>query len=308
MKHQIGFDYSEILKGRKTKKDLPLIGRLKRTVDIEMLQDQIEDLLRVRSQANNPDFAVFDPASSEHNYHLKTSKGQSFIRNYDEFYEQYSMIGFQELSDEAKEHASRLDFSVSDLSPVMRLRGMKNTRYEKYHPFYDERNYTKPTRYCEGPVAELLNGFKSEACRSALVCLRPQQYISPHFDIGPEYITRTMVPIFTSPDCVVGVRSDGGYYEFHLPADGGIFFINSAYEHYAINGGEHSRHQIRICLNGQEDLEGLTAVEPVRFISDSDFVNHPCAPVKEDAADGENILLHTLQEFNLERSGGARLT
>jgi hypothetical protein len=277
LQHKIGIDYSEILTQRKTKRDLPLVARLHRRVNISALQKEISGLLELKQQSKDQGFATFDPASSEHNYHLKTVRGDSFIRNYDEFYQQYSTIGFQELSDEARLCAEKLNYSPSDLSPVVRLKGMKNTNFAKYHPHYDERNYTKPTRFFTGEVASVLNDFRAEVCRSALVCLRPGQFISSHFDIGPEYITRTMIPIFTNPSAVVGVRSGGGYYEFHLPADGGIYLINSGHEHYAINSGDQSRFQIRVCLNGQEDIDQLTEMEPVRFISDSDFSAHPCS-------------------------------
>lgn len=308
MRHKIGFNYSDVLRSRKTKRDLPLIGRLNYRVDIAKLQTEIGELLSLREKNPAGGFATFDPASSEHNYHLKTSKGESFIRNYDDFYRQYSMIGFQELSDDAKAHAARTPFSVGDLTPSMRLRGMKDTGHAKYHPLYDERNYTKKTQFYRGAVADVLDGFAAEPCRTALVCLRPHEYISPHFDIGPEFITRVMVPVFTNPGAVVGVKVDGGYQEFHIPADGGVYFINSGFEHYAINQGDQPRYQIRVCLNGQEDLEGMRPLAPERFISDAEFMKHPCAPQAPAEPAAENILLQTLNEFHLNKSGGARLT
>jgi hypothetical protein len=277
VQHKIGIDYSSILTQRKTKRELPLVAKLHRSVNILALQKEIGALLELKNRSKDQDFATFDPASSEHNYHLKNTRGESFIRNYDEFYQHYSTIGFQELSDEARLYAGRLNYLPSDLSPVQRLKGMKNTSYEKYHPHYDERNYTKATRFFTDEVARTLNSFQAEVCRSALVCLRPDQFISSHFDIGPEYITRTMIPVFTNPQAVVGVRSQGGYCEFHLPADGGIYLINSGLEHYAVNWGSEPRFQIRVCLNGQDDLEQMTALDPVRFISDKDFASHPCA-------------------------------
>ncbi len=307
MQHRIGIDYSRALLKRKTKKSLPLVGRLSRTVDIEKLLAQIRQLLQcLRQEGASAGYA--DPASSEHNYHLKTSRGESFIRNYEEFYAQYSVIGFQDLSEEARISAAGLSFSVNDLTPSQRLRGMRNTSSVKYHPHYDERNYTKPTRFLTGYIAEVLSGFKAEACRAALVCLQPKNYISPHFDIGPEYVVRTMIPVITNSKSIVGIRTASGYSEFHLPADGGIYFINAGFEHYAINDGCEPRYQIRICLNGQDDLDGLVPLEPVRELSNTEFAQHPCArgyPNEQPAA--ENILLRTLREFNLEKSGKARL-
>ncbi len=293
MQHRIGLDYSEILKGRKNKRQLPLIGKLKISANISTIQKQIQDLLATRGEGVLNSFATYDPASSEHNYHLKNTRGESFIQNYDDFYTKYSMIGFHELSEEARDFVSHLDYQLEDLTPSMRMKGMKNTGYDKYHPYYDERNYTKKTQFYGGAIAELLEQFKAPACRSALVCLRPKQFISPHFDVGPEYIARTMLPVFTNPDAVVGLRTQGGYYEYHLPADGGLYFINSGVEHYAINGGDEARYQVRICLNGQQDLEDISEVTPVRFISDQEFINHPCAPKhlqKEHLSAGETSI------------------
>jgi len=228
-----------------------------------------------------------------------------FIKNYDSFYKRYSIVGLQTLSDDAKKATASLNFSVSDLTPSERLRGMRNTSYNKYHPLYDERNYTKPTPYLNGAFKDALLSFKAEPCRSALVCLDSQKHISPHYDIGPEYITRIMIPIFTNRDAVVGVRTKDGYNEYHLPADGRAYFINSGFEHYALNAGTDPRYQIRVCLNGQEDLDFLEPLDPIRQISFADFPNHPCGT---NHIKSENILLDTLKEFNLEKSGGATLT
>ena len=265
MLHKIGMDYGPILKSRKNKRQLPYVARLQKTVDIQRLQGQVRALLEEQRRMHG-DFAA-DPASSEHNYHLKNSKNESFIKNYDEFYRNYSVIGFQTLTDEARTLAASLPFSVSDLTPIERLRGMRHTGSNSwYHPHYDERNYTAPTSYQTGAVREALSSFQSEACRSALVVLNPGQHISPHFDIGPEFISRLHIPIFTNEDAVFGVRDGDGWLEFHMPADGGIYFVNSGFEHYAVNRGSAPRFQIRVCLNGQDDLEGMRTLEPLRRV------------------------------------------
>lgn len=304
MQHQIGADYTQILRSRLTKRGLPFVGRLKIKFPIEELQREISGLL---SAARNNTIQAFgmDPASSEHNYHLKNTKGESFIKNYDEFYAQYSAIGFQELTPEARALANRLPFKVTDLTPRQRLRGMCDTNYEFYHPHYDERNYTTPTHFQTPLIAKVLGSFLDQACRSALVVLKPGQFISPHFDIGPEFVSRLHIPIFTNPDARFGILGNNGWEEYYFPSDGHAYFVNSGWEHYAINLGQEPRFQIRICLNGQQDLMGMENLDPVRVLTPEEFESHPCAP---QFATSGNILKQTLNEFNMDKSGKAKLT
>lgn len=269
--HKIGFDYTDILKTRKAKRDLPLMGKLPIRYDLSRLrQEVLEQLNQNQSSIDSSPFAA-DPASSEHNYHLKNTRNESFIKNYDEFYRQYSLVGYQELTDEARALAEKCQTPAGDISPVQRLKGMVKTGLPSYHPHYDERNYTKPTKYMTGYVKEILNSFRAQSCRSAIVVLNPGQSISPHFDIGPEFITRLHLPIFSNPGATFGVRGpDGDWYEYRFVDDGSLYFLNAGFEHYARNDGSEPRMQIRICLNGQEDLDGLEALTPVKKMSDQE--------------------------------------
>ena len=45
MKHYIGKNYTDIVKSRKKKHDLPKVGVLNRIIDINKLQKEIDDLL-----------------------------------------------------------------------------------------------------------------------------------------------------------------------------------------------------------------------------------------------------------------------
>jgi hypothetical protein len=302
--HTIGKDYRNIIKTRKNKNALPRIGRLKKTINVTAAYEQIFELIKENEEKINLGLLEMDPSSTEHTYDLKNNRGNDFIKNYAEVYKRYSVIGFQELTDEAKEFGNSMDKKVSDFTPLQRLRGMSNTSSEFYHPFYDERNYTKPTQYCTGYISEFLNSFKSTACRSGVVSLHPGRFITKHFDIGAEYITRLQIPIVTNPGAVIGVKTEGGWNEYHLPADGSIFFINAGIEHYAINAGNDIRYQIRVCLESQEDLEDIEEYSPSNFVSDADFLTHPCSGYEPSFT---NITKETLNEFHLEKSGKAKL-
>jgi len=256
MKHYIGKDYTEIIKSRKKKHDLSKVGVLKRKIDIKRLQNEIDSLLGDTKGKPISYNSQTDKASTEHNYDLKDNSGKTFITNYDDAYKLYSHIGFQSLSDEATSVLPGYR-DISELSPRDRARGMKRTESKYYHPLYDERNYTKTTPYCTGYINEVINGFKSQSCRSSLVVLHPGKFLSPHFDIGAEYVVRLQIPVFTNEQSILGVKCKDGWEEYHLPSDGSIFFINSAWEHYVYNKGGESRYQIRICLHDQFDLEEL---------------------------------------------------
>ena len=302
--HTIGKNYREIVKSRKNKHKLPLIGRLKKTIDLEKALPQIKSLIENNDEKIKSGLLELDPSASEHTYDLKNTKGEEFIKNYEEVYKKYSVIGFQELTDEAKTLGSRLSKKVSDFTPLQRLKGMTDTSSEYYHPFYDERNYTKPTVYCTDYVDEFLHSFKSVSCRSAVVALHPGRFITKHFDIGAEYITRLQIPIITNKDAVIGVKTDGGWNEYHLPADGSIFFINAGVEHYAINNGNEIRYQLRVCLESQEDLEDIEDFTPTRVVSNEEFEYHPCSGNDKYFT---NITKQSLNEFHLEKSGKAKL-
>lgn len=271
MIHKIGMDYSEILKTRKGKRDLPFVIKLKKKIDLEKAREQLSQYLDHLAKTESSGFDN-DKASSEHNYDLSNRKGEKFIDNYQEIYKTYARVGLQSLSDDALELSSKMTRKVEDFTPYERAKGMKRTGSEYYHPHYDERNYTKPTEYYTGYFGEFLDSFKDEPCRSAIVTIEPGKFISPHFDIGPEYVLRLQIPLITNEKAVMGFRLDENtWYEYHLPADGSIYCVNSGWEHYAINNGTENRYNLRVCLNGQEELEGYEEFLPTSIFSDIEF-------------------------------------
>lgn len=266
MKHKIGLTYIDILSARKTKRDLPLVLKLQKTFDIKKLQNEFDQLLN-QIENKTKDYE-FDRASNEHNYNLSNKSGGNFVPNYDEVYKNYASIGFQSLTDEALDLGSKINQSIDSFTPYERTRGMRYTDSKYYHPFYDERNYTKKTEFYNGYIAEILDSFEDEVCRSAAVVLQPGKFLAPHFDIGPEYVTRLQMPIITNEKAVIGFRKDPDiWFEYHLPADGSVYFVNSGWEHYAVNNGSEDRYQIRICLNGQKSLENAEEIFPTSIFS-----------------------------------------
>lgn len=274
MLHKIGMDYTDILKERKNKRDLPFVLRLKKKIDIEKVQTQLANLLSEVDKTQG-DYR-FDRASTEHNYDLSNKEGKNFVSNYSEIYKTYAKIGFQSLSDEALELGKTISKTVDQYTPYERAKGMIHTDSIFYHPYYDERNYNKKTEFYSGYIGEFLDSFKDDVCRSAAVCLQPGKFLTPHFDIGPEFVVRLQIPIYTNKEAVMGFRKDKDtWHEFHLPADGSIYFVNSGWEHYAVNNGIENRYNIRVCLNGQLELEDAEEVLPTSIFSHEIFSHRP---------------------------------
>jgi hypothetical protein len=297
MKHKIGLDYTDIVSGRKNKRDLPFICKLKQKLDINRLIAELETLLESSQQDQ---LFSYDKASSEHNYNLSNTKGVNFVANYNEIYKTYAKIGFQSLSDDALELVKSIDKPIEEFSPYERARGMRHTGSKYYHPYYDERNYTKRTEFCTPYINEILDSFGTdESCRSAIVTLVPGKFLSPHFDIGPEYVTRLQIPIVTNKDAVIGFRKDNDmWHEYHMPADGSIYFVNSGWEHYAVNNGSDNRYQLRICLNGQASLEGAEEFLPTSVFSHDVFCKRPESGNYYGQNDN-NLMANALTELGL---------
>lgn len=218
-----------------------------------------------------------DSLSTEIQYRLNKNNGEKFIKDYEEFIKSYSSITFHKITDDAESYAKTISKALDDFTPLDRLKGMIDTGSKHYHPYYDERNYTVLTENATGYIRELLESFESTTCRAAIVLLRPGQRITRHFDVGPEFVIRAHIPLWTNPDSKMGFKVDKGWQEYHLPADGGIYVVNTGIEHWAMNVGSEPRFQMRICLTSQEDTEGMTPVEPIGFISDQDFNGHLCS-------------------------------
>lgn len=269
MQHTIGTNYKDITKQRKGKHDYPHVGKLKLTFDIERLRAEVGEMFAASIKE--------DKNTTETQYRLNKRNGDKFIKDYEEFIKNYSSITFHKITDESEEFAKTVDKKLDEFSPLDRQRGMVYTGSKYYHPYYDERNYTVFTENCTGYIREVLESFESTTCRAAIVLLKPGQRITRHIDVGPEFVIRTHIPLWTNPDATMGFRTKGGWHQYHLPSDGSVYAVNTGIEHWAMNIGDADRYQLRVCLLSQEDTEDMVTVEPIKFISDEDFEGHLCS-------------------------------
>lgn len=133
------------------------------------------------------------------------------------------------------------------------------TEHSRYLPQADERNYGRRNNKVKGPVASLLDQFKSPLARVRLAYLAPNFSIKPHVDYDPSYITRIHIPLITNEKCTVSVYKNNNINRKHL-APGRVYFLNSGHKHSAENNSEFSRIHLIVDLQNQDDLEFLVAL------------------------------------------------
>lgn len=259
MQHKIGNDYTEIVKQRKGRKDYPPIIKLNLKVDGQRLLNEI----------NSIDLSKLDKNTSETQYRLNKLNGEKFVDGYEEFIQNYSKITFHKMTDEAIVLVNKLP-SIEKYGPRERIKGMLNTSSEFYHPNYDERNYTIYTEFATGYIKEVLEMFKAQTCRAAIVVLETGQKLSRHVDVGPEHIIRCHIPLITNENACMGFKINGKWEEYHMPADGSIYAVNSGLEHYAYNWGAKRTH-MRICLMSQEDTENYEELKPIKVLDNQQY-------------------------------------
>lgn len=263
MQHKIGNNYSEIIKQRKGRKDYPPVICLKNIkIDVKKLNDEISKI----------NLTELDRNTSETQYRLNKLNGEKFIDNYENFIKEYSKITFHKMTDEAIDLSNKLP-NVETYGPKERIKGMIDTGSRFYHPNYDERNYTIYTEHATGYIKEVLDMFEATTCRSAVVCLETGQKLSRHVDVGPEHIVRCHIPLVTNPEARMGFKVNNFWEEYHMPADGSVYAVNSGLEHYAFNFGSKRIH-MRVCLMSQEDTINFKTINPVNIQLDESYLDH----------------------------------
>lgn len=120
----------------------------------------------------------------------------------------------------------------------------------------DERHYNKLKSWVKGTyIEEVLKSFKGEVHRARVAIMDPGAYVSEHIDYNTDYSVRYHIPIVTNEKCGFYVKAKGKGPEYlHMPADGGVWFLNQGYPHSAWNKGKTIRSHIIVSVYGQQDL------------------------------------------------------
>lgn len=119
----------------------------------------------------------------------------------------------------------------------------------------DERNYNSPTNEFTGTYfEEVVNTFSCPAIRVRLTKLVAGKSLVPHIDYDPSYATRIIIPIVTNDKVINQFWRKEQYTEYHLPADGSAFFLNTGIKHNVVNNGDTDRIALMFSLDGTEDI------------------------------------------------------
>ena len=114
-----------------------------------------------------------------------------------------------------------------------------------------EWGYDKFCDYISEDVKSLfLNNISAKLGRVRVAILGPNARIAEHVDLPLEQGLRIHVPIVTNENCHFQVKKDGVYKKMHLPADGHLYFVNTAFPHSVENCGPTERvHVILNCFD-----------------------------------------------------------
>ena len=127
----------------------------------------------------------------------------------------------------------------------------------RYLPEADELNYGVRNDLVKGILADILDSFTSKITRVRLAYLSPRFEIKPHVDYDPSYIVRYHLPLITNNKVIMGFERNGNQLEYHLPADGKLYFFNSGIKHYVRNDSTEGRLHLIIDVHGQDELAQL---------------------------------------------------
>lgn len=106
-------------------------------------------------------------------------------------------------------------------------------------------------------TSNMLKSFPDPLARVRYAKIKPNFAIKPHIDYNTTYGMRYHIALYTNDKCKVGFRRNKTqeFEEFHIPADGHLYYFNQGFEHFANNYGDEERVHIVIGLCGQQLME-----------------------------------------------------
>ena len=175
----------------------------------------------------------------------------------------YKMLCLTEFNGDPESHSKGLadELKESGLTPqqfARRLEKVSDPSHPNYTPIADEKLYDKRNEYCKGYVAEVMDMIEENighVTRSRYAVLMPGEEIKPHMDINTDKAIRIHIPLFTDPKVGFGVKGKRSEVFEHMPADGGVWFINQAYTHWVKNESDQPRVHLVFSVVGQNNIE-----------------------------------------------------
>lgn len=258
----------------KNRKDLPFVMKMPLTIPLDYLKKGVDEALTLNDNIR----LKYDTESS---YIIDNGKGNNFVYTNEgvNLYptknkpSDYNIATLHKLNSRAEEWLST-HTNAPSLSPLERLKGMKDPYNNKFwHPTFDEREYDVRTPLCNPILGEFLDSFNEPTCRAAVTRFFPGMFLSPHVDIGPEYVVRTQTPIVTNSKSVMGFRKHkNDKWELYNFEPGFIYFVNTGWEHFARNDGDNVRIQIRVLTKTQNILNQMEEVKSTWFVDNWEII------------------------------------
>lgn len=148
----------------------------------------------------------------------------------------------------------------SGLTPqqfARRMEKISDPSHPNYTPIADEKLYDKRNEYCKGYVAEVLDMIEKNVghvARTRYAVLKAGEEIKPHLDINTDKAIRIHIPLITHKDVTIGVKGKKATHELHMPADGGVWFMNQGYSHWVKNNSDVDRVHLVAVVTGQNGI------------------------------------------------------
>jgi len=244
----------------RTRKDLPRFGYIKNKmvniVDIishlhsnGMLNYNVYNDIKASYKTSHKDFVVLNSFSKNSFFKESESpdlEGENYVQLY--------LTDF----DESKR---KNDFNIENIETTIftRMRRLM-TETSSYIPEADELNYGVRNNYVKGVLSDVLDIFIGKVTRVRLACLRAGSEIKTHVDYDPSYICRYHIPLITNDQVKMFVERNKQVVDYHMPADGRIYFFNSGLKHSVINNSELDRLHLIVDVHGQHDLDDLETI------------------------------------------------
>ena len=248
---------------------LPLMAKLNFTVDIDRLLNEFYEMgyddfnmYNGLSYGNNTDDGLVVRRVLLEYFLTEEEKAERKGKLVADGGEAYKMLCLTEFNGDPESHSQDLASQLADsnLTPqqfARRMEKISDPSHPNYSPIADEKLYDRRNEFCKGYVSEVLDMIEQNighVARTRYAVLKAGEEIKPHLDINTDKAVRIHIPLITHPDVVIGTKGKKRTVETHMPADGGVWFLNQAYEHWVKNPSDVDRVHLVVVVTGQDGI------------------------------------------------------
>lgn len=160
--------------------------------------------------------------------------------------------------------------SLRDRFALYRTKRLDPSRPE-YSEHADETKHDLPPHFLvNSELGRVATHFRGKICRVRIARLKAGASINPHVDYDPSYLFRYHIPLFTTEAAQFHTQNnEGATCNYHLPADGRVFFVNTGLLHWVSNYSNYDRLHLLIDVKGDEEacnISELVAHECVSWV------------------------------------------